>query len=262
MANVLAALSFSAFWVFDGSLPEWHHFWQPLVIALFYIGGQIGILAAVSLGDVSVATPIASSKVIIVSMLLVVFGIESPTLATWIAVVLATGGVVLINFVVPATDHKRVFLTVGLALAGASSFASFDICVQTWSPHWGTGRMVPVAYWMVGVLSLGLLPWIDSPKKLLVNKMAWRSLVIGSTLVAVQAMFLVYAIAQYGDAARINVVYSLRGLWGVLFAWLLASWFGGSEKNTATTIMLARLGGALLLVAAVAFTVLEVHRNQ
>ncbi len=122
--------------------------------------------------------------------------------------------------------------------------------------------MVPVAYWMVGVLSLGLLPWIDSPKKLLVNKMAWKSLVIGSTLVAVQAMFLVYAIAQYGDAARINVVYSLRGLWGVLFAWLLASWFGGSEKNTATTIMLARLGGALLLVAAVAFTVLEVHRNQ
>ncbi len=85
---------------------------------------------------------------------------------------------------------------------------------------------------------------------------------IGSTLVAVQAMFLVYANAQYGDAARINVVYSLRGLWGVLFAWLLASWFGGSEKNTATTIMLARLGGALLLVAAVAFTVLEVHRNQ
>lgn len=257
----MAAITFSGFWFLSGELPAWHDFWQPLVIAILYIAGQCGILAAVSLGDVSVATPIASSKVIIVSLLLVLFGIEIPTLATWLAAILATAGVVLINFVVPSTDHKRVFMTVALALAGASCFAIFDICVQTWSPQWGTGRIVPVTYWMVGLLSLGLLPWVDSPRKLATQGMAWKSLWVGSALVAIQAMFLVYAIAQYGDAARLNVVYSLRGLWGVLFAWMLASWFGGAEKNTPTTIMLARLGGAILLVAAVAFTLFEVHNS-
>jgi len=257
----MAAITFSGFWFLSGELPAWHDFWQPLVIAILYIAGQCGILAAVSLGDVSVATPIASSKVIIVSLLLVLFGIEIPTLATWLAAILATVGVVMINFVVPSTGRKRVFLTVGLALAGASCFAVFDICVQTWSPQWGTGRIVPVTYWMVGLLSLGLLPWVDSPRKAAAQGMAWKSLWVGSALVAIQAMFLVYAIAQHGDAARLNVVYSLRGLWGVLFAWMLASWFGGAEKNTPTTIMLARLGGAILLVAAVAFTVLEVHQS-
>ena len=241
-------------------MPDWTSFWQPLVIAIFYIGGQCGILAAVSLGDVSVATPVASSKVIIVSLFLMLLGVEAPSLTTWLSAILATAGVLLINFVVPSADYRRVFMTVILALAGASCFALFDISVQTWSPQWGTGRIVPVSYWMVGLLSLGLLPWVDRPRALLQKRLAWKSLSFGSLLVAIQAMFLVYAISWYGDAARINVVYSLRGLWGVLLAWLLADWFGGSEKNTPLSIMLARLAGAILLVAAVLLTVWEMRQ--
>ena len=74
-------------------------------------------------------------------------------------------------------------------------------------------------------------------------------------------MFLVYAISWHGDAARVNVVYSLRGLWGVLLAWWLAGWFGGAEKDTPTSIMLARLAGAILLVAAVLLTVWEMQQS-
>ena len=240
-----------------GPTPSWINLWQPMVVAIFYIAGQCAILAAVSLGDVSVATPIASAKVIIVSFLLVLFGSELPTLTTWLAAILATGGVVLINYVVPSNDRKKVFTTVVLALGGAFLFACFDICIQTWSPSWGTGRFVPISYWFVGLFSLTLVPWVDSPKRLLQGDLALKSLLVGSILVAVQAMFLVYAISQYGDAARVNVVYSLRGLWGVLFAWMLAGWFGGGEKNTASKIMLARMGGALLLVLAVVLTVME-----
>ena len=240
-----------------GGIPTWTKLWQPMVVAVFYIAGQCAILAAVSLGDVSVATPIASAKVIIVSFLLVVFGSELPTSTTWAAAFLATAGVVLINYVVPSKDRKKVFTTVVLALVGAFLFACFDISIQTWAPGWGTGRFVPVSYWFVGFFSLVLLPWVDSPKRLLRDGRAWKSLLIGSVLVAVQAMFLVYAISQHGDAARINVIYSLRGLWGVLFAWMLSGWFGGGERSTASKIMLARMGGALLLVLAVVLTVME-----
>jgi hypothetical protein len=86
--------------------------------------------------------------------------------------------------------------------------------------------------------------------------MPWKGLLFGSFLVAVQASFLVYSISTYGDAARINVVYSLRGLWGVVFAWLFASYFGGKEREIPARTMVFRMIGACLLVVAVVITIL------
>ena len=72
-----------------------------------------------------------------------------------------------------------------------------------------------------------------------------------------QAICIVSALAVFGDAARVNVVYSLRGLWGVLLAWAVAKRWGGSESNHSKGIMLTRLAGAAILAAAVALVILS-----
>ncbi|MDA7865122.1 EamA/RhaT family transporter, partial [bacterium] len=55
----------------------------------------------------------------------------------------------------------------------------------------------------------------------------------------------------FGDAARVNVVYALRGLWGVALAWLAAKIWGGAEAEHTRSTMLLRVVGATILTSAV-----------
>ena len=252
---MLAAVLFTFFLALGGSWPGVQYLWQPALVGLLYMAGQIFIFSAVSVGDVSVAAPVASLKVVIVAILLTVLASSTPSTAVWIAAMLATLGVFLINFFVPEDRRANVAVTAALALAAGCTFALFDVCVQMFTPRWGTGWLVPVSYWFVGAFSLALIPFVESPKTLLRDK-RWKSLLLGSLLIAIQASFLVYSVSTFGNAASINVVYSLRGLWGVVFAWMLASYFGGSESKIPRNTMLFRLAGASLLVTAVIIAIL------
>ena len=72
---------------------------------------------------------------------------------------------------------------------------------------------------------------------------------------ATQTMSMCYCLAQFGDAPRINIVYALRGLWGVILAWLLAKTLRTNEASVGRPIMLRRLAGAVLLTGAVVLAV-------
>ena len=233
--------------------------WQPAVIATLYVCGQVFILSALKCGDVSVVTPVAGIKVLMVAGLLSLFSVRPPSATVWLAALLATLGIVLINFAMPRGGRKSVLIAVVLAISAALSFALFDVCLQAWSNNWGIGRLPPIMYWMVGLFSLALVPWFDKPSSL--RAKPWKSLLIGSLFVALQATCLVYSLSVYQDAARINVVYSLRGLWGVGFAWcaawVFADWFGGQESELSSRTMVSRLCGASLLVIAVVMTILS-----
>ena len=76
-------------------------------------------------------------------------------------------------------------------------------------------------------------------------------MVIGTLLMAVQAMSMSYSLSAFGDATRINIVYALRGLWAVILAWALARLFSGHEAQHSGRVMLMRLFGAGLLTASV-----------
>lgn len=256
VANMMASVLFLYFLSLEGTWPGWSHLWEPALIGALYLAGQSFILVAVNVGDVSVAAPVASLKVLVVALLLTVLAGSTPAPAIWVAACLATTGVFLINFFVPTHGRANVMMTALLAFLAACTFALFDVCVQMFSPKWGTGALAPISYGFVALFSLILIPWIDRPGPLF-REMRWKSLLIGCGLVAIQASFLVYSVSTFGNAASINVVYSLRGLWGVVFAWTLASYFGGNELKTPTRTMLIRLAGASLLVTAVIVTILS-----
>ena len=108
---------------------------------------------------------------------------------------------------------------------------------------------------VAGILSVVFLPKVDGPKRLRELK-ATKWMLGGTLLMAIQAMSMCFALAEFGDAPRVNIVYALRGLWSVMLAWLLARTLGTNEATLSRTVMLRRLAGALMLTAAVSMVII------
>lgn len=148
----------------------------------------------------------------------------------------------------------NLLLTIVLAMLASVSFGTFDVIVQDFAQDWGV-RLVPVSYWIVALLSLGFLPFVDL--KHLKSGAARAPLLAGTLLIALQAMCIVSTVSIFGDAARVNVMYTMRGMWGVLLAWLVAVTWGGSEASLPRSVMLMRVLGASFLTSAVILVVLS-----
>ncbi|MEM6822693.1 MAG: EamA/RhaT family transporter, partial [Verrucomicrobiota bacterium] len=74
---------------------------------------------------------------------------------------------------------------------------------------------------------------------------------ISSVLIALQAVFLAFAIGYFSDPAGANIVYSSRGLWSVLMVWCVGHWFSNRESEAGKQVLLIRLFGASMIVAAI-----------
>ncbi|WP_246109873.1 EamA family transporter [Roseimaritima multifibrata] len=261
LANVWAAILFSPLWFLGGTMQPLSLFWQPAVIAVLFIMGQVLTFYAISKGDVSVAAPVLGIKVLLVAVLATLLTSDQLSGIVWAAAAIATIGIGMVQWsarrprgsVVSKSAHGAGW-TIGFAALSACSFALFDVLVQNWSPAWGSGRFLPLVFWMVAILSLGFLPFIK-PVALKDPKLRpW--LLLGTLLIALQAICIVFALSRFGDATRVNVVYALRGLWGVGLAWWIAVRWGGSEADHSPRVMVMRLAGASLLTAAVVMVVL------
>ena len=56
----------------------------------------------------------------------------------------------------------------------------------------------------------------------------------------------------WGNATAVNIVYSTRGLFSVLVVWLAGHWFANTERQAGRAVLVSRLIGALLILAAIA----------
>lgn len=261
LANLWAAVLFSPLWWLGGTMQPLSLFWQPAVIAVLFILGQVLTFYAISKGDVSVAAPILGLKVIMVAVLATVLTSDQLPPIVWAAAAIATLGIALVQWsarrpqagTATRPAHGAGW-TILFATLSAGSFALFDVLVQNWAPAWGSGRFLPLVFWMVAILSLGFLPFLKPTALRDPRVRPW--LLGGTLLIALQAICIVFALSQFGDATRVNVVYALRGMWGVGLAWWIATRWGGSEADHSRQVMLTRLAGAVLLTAAVVMVVL------
>ena len=252
VANFWAALLFSTLWFTETKPVPWDSVWQPVLIGFLYILGQSLTFLALEHGDVSVAAPVLSTKIVAVAVLLVAISGERLSTVLWAAVVMAMGGIILVQRTDQPTQRDRLLWSIAFALAAATTFALFDVLVQdiaNWAPKWGSGHFLPILFWVGALASLAYLPLIDHSK--------WKTpglklpLFTGTLCIGLQALCIVCTLAYFGDAARVNVVYALRGLWGVVLAWMFASRFDMQEQHLSRNTMLTRLMGAILLTAAV-----------
>jgi drug/metabolite transporter (DMT)-like permease len=229
--------------------------WPPAVtIALAFVGGQLGTYLAFQLGDVSLATPVFGVKIILVAAISSLLAGRPVEPRLWVASLLATIGIAVIHADAGGSaggrSRRRAVLAIILALLAATSLSLFDVGLQHYGREYGAEAFLTTMFVFTGVLSLSLLPWADSPLHLRAIRAGWP-LVVSAVLMAAQAMSISYALGRYGDATRVNIVYSLRGLWSVALAWLLVRLAASPEDNHSPRTLAIRLLGAVLLTAAV-----------
>jgi len=250
ICNWLTAFLFLGLWPLGGTIPAGYLFWQPAVVALLFVAGQIFTFMALERGDVSVATPVMGTKVILVALFSTMIMPETVPVKLWAAAGMSFFGVVFLNRQGQGQPHPHLTTTIGFAMKAALAYALFDVLVMKWAPGWGMGRFLPVMMWMAGLYSLIFIPMFRRPLRE-ISRPAWRILWLGAFFIGAQAVILISTLAMFGDATAVNVVYGSRGLWSVLAVWWVGSWFKNSEHLLGAEMMRWRLLGAGLISAAV-----------
>lgn len=263
LCNGVMALLFQLLWLLPGRVSDPTQLLAPLGCGVLFFLGQVFTFRAISSGDISVATPLLGTKVILVALFSLLFiGKPLPGL-WWIASLLASIGIALISYA-PGGLHHRLAVTVGLSFSAAAVYALTDVFVQKWVPSVGYSRFAPVMFGTMGSLSLVYLPGLfSSPvdasahsQRRFLNGFPKGSrpwLFLGALLLAFQSLAMYSAIGLHGSATLTNILYGSRCLWSVLLVWILGTVAGDfSPREGRFAIMARRLVGALLLFGAMA----------
>lgn len=255
VSNLVIGLAFAPFWLLGGAPIEPSLLWQPLLVAILFVGGQVFGFLALHYGDVSVATPVLGLKILLVALASALMLPDPVPLRWWIAAALVALAVLLLSRGESRPRHSvgRTILSSALA---AASFALFDVLVQIWSPVWGVGRFLPITCGLLALLSFAFIPFFSAPLRS-IPRPARSWLAGGSLLLALQSVLFVYAVGAFGDATVMNVVYSSRGLWSVLAVWLVGHWFASEEQTLSPRVLRSRLAGAALMLSAIALVILR-----
>jgi len=254
--NVLLAVFFLQFYDWSRFPEVGEPFWPVILLGVFFVLGQGFTILALSLGEVSIVSPVMGLKVIMVNVILAVGLREMLPLKVWIAAGLSVLGVAALQ----ANPGRHVrpphtVLAMVCAFVSAGFFAAADVVIQYWSPKLGFELFVPPAMMLSAVFALlFLLP--DGAGVLRLSGKAWKVLVPGGILLAGQSLLLIFAIARYQQVAQINIVYSSRGIWSVVFVWLLGHLFANMEfKRSGNALVVYRLAGSVLITLAIALAV-------
>lgn len=250
-ANWACALIFLPWWISQGWADvAWTLYWQPAVGGLLFLAAQVLMFLAITRGDVSVAAPVMGVKVIFVALFSTVLLAEDVPLRWWIGAGLSAAAVGLLNLG-GATQHRRVGQTILQTMAAAVLFGLSDVLVQKWAPGWGAGNYFPPLFMMVGIYSFGLLKFANGGLRGM-SAQAWRWVLPGAGFNALTNAGIAITLGVWGQATAVNIVYSSRGLFGVLFVWMAGHWFANTERQAGGGALLARLIGALAMIAAIA----------
>ena len=264
--NGTMAVLYLPFWLgADGAALRTHWF-QPLLVAVVFLFGQLFTFAALQRGDVSVATPLLGAKVVFVP--LVAAGLFLDTIAHrwWLAAAFSAAGVVVVTRAVPwrppttaggLPQRTAVLSTAACSLGAAGSFALSDVLFQHWSRPVGVSGFIAMMYSALGLLTVVLyLPRLGAGLwRLPADSIGRRTLGLGCLLQAGQNLSMSLVLSLYGHATTVNVIYSSRCLWSVILAWAVGRWLGGAEAKLPRAVLWARLFGAALLFTALCLAV-------
>ena len=137
-----------------------------------------------------------------------------------------------------------------------------DTVIQRGAPDFGAFNFLAAIFATLGLISALLWPWVGRPEvQTPVRAHGW---LIGAILLtAAQGLLMTLSIGIWQDATGVNVVYSLRGVWGVVLVGLVGRWFGNTERHDAGARTLwFRFAGAALILLAVVLTFTNAQNPQ
>ena len=249
LTNWVQAAIFSLLWLIPTEHPATAtHVMHAVISGTVFFVGQVFTFLALSRGDVSVATPVLGSKVIFVALFTVLLGAAAVTPAMWAAVALTAVATALLG-ASGRVKRDALFRSLLYGFSAAAAFAFTDVLQQRWVKAWGFSHYAATMFLTVAVLSFGLVPFFRESLRAL-PAAAWRWGLAGGALLAVQALGIAWSIVNLG-ATTTNVLYTSRGIGSVVLVWSVGHWFGNAERTQGRAVMLRRLAGSALLLAAI-----------
>ena len=239
--------------------PNASGFWGAILAGTALFLGRICAIRALSHGDLSHATPLLGTKTVFVAVLTSLF-LEDPITPGLMAGAVLTSLAVALLSITPTPLAKswwpRKFdrATTFWALLAAFFFALTDIVVQKFARLLGVGWFQPLMFFTLALLTpLLFISRLRHPSSLqaLLPASSRPSTIGGSAVIGFQTSLVILVIGIFGHATATNVVYAARGLWAVL----LEGAVGGGAAANDRRILILRLTGAALLLAAVALAV-------
>jgi len=254
ISNLTSALIFQLLLPLGGTF-HLELLWQPALVGVLFLLGQLLNYLALQRGDVSVATPVLGVKIILVALFTTLLLTQGVAAKLWAAAALSSIAIALLNRTGGA-KHHHVLSTILYAGASATMFALFDVLVQKWSPAWGAGRFLPAMLGFVAAFSVVLIPFFHAPLTA-VPRRAWPWLMGGCVFIGSQSLVFVMTIVKFHNATSANVIYSSRGLWSVVAVWAVGHWFANLERRHGARVLRWRLAGAALMMAAIALVLVK-----
>ncbi|MDD5262989.1 MAG: EamA family transporter [Methylacidiphilales bacterium] len=250
LSNAMMAVLFGPFVFFGHGPLTFTPWWPPVLFGFLFFIGQVLTFLSLTRGDVSIVTPILGSKVVLVAVFLVVLLHEKLRASVWVAAILTTAGIALLQQGNHQAHRGRILRTVLLSIATSCCFALVDIITKYWCPLIGFFRMLPASFLVTFLLSFALLPFFRKPLIHLPEK-SGKVLLLAIILLALQSVGMAIAIGYYGDAAGSNIVYGSRGLWSIALVWWIGHHFKNDESKTSLRILLFRVAGSALILSAI-----------
>lgn len=247
--NLILGLNFQWLLLFHDRPFDWAPLAHAFLPGLLFFLGQIFTFVALDKGDASIATPVLGTKIVLVAAFTVLVIGESVPLLWWIAAIMSTSAIILLQHGNPV-GRKKVLLTVFLSFLSAACYAMAEVFVQRYAPVYGPFLFLPLMFASVAALSFLILPF-KGPALLSFPRDGKAWFWIGCSLMAFQAIVVVSSIGIGGKATAVNIVYSSRGMVTVVLVWLVGHWFHNTESTAGVGVMGKRLAAAGLITAAI-----------
>lgn len=222
--------------------------WQPWAIAIIagaaLFLGRILSVGALEAGDLSIVGPLLGMKTLLVACFSFATGQNELNTGLWIAAILVTVGVVLLQKGPQSlSKHRR---KAALYAAGASIlFAACDILVVKTRGKLGIGWLSPTLFITVALLT----PLLGRPAP--TPPAARTPVKLGAVIMGFQTSMVIMLIGLTGQAVMINIVYATRALWTVV----VDRYFG--KGGGVQEFFAYRMTGAALVVASIVIVIFQ-----
>lgn len=229
----------------------WGHIGYPVLAGSAFFAANVLNFKAIEAGDVSLVTPLMGTKVLFVA-LFARWTFGAPGGATQVlAAAMTTVGIFLLG-VTENRGGRWLGPATAYALASSCCFASCDILMQQWAPAFGVFHFLPIMFLCVGLWSVASIA-VRGP----IGNVSWvrggKWVTVAALMMGAQALLIATSISLFRDATGVNIVYSLRGIWGVVFVWLLGKRVASLERGSVSpgSLWVRALGSVLILAAVI-----------
>ncbi|MBD5778100.1 DMT family transporter [Pelagicoccus sp. NFK12] len=249
ISNLAMFLAAFPLWFFGEPIESPSALLIPLGVGVAFFVGQLLTCLAIHRGDVSLLTPLLGTKTVFVALIVSFAMGERLEPSVWLGAFLSAIAILLMGGGSTA-DRGKVTLTIFLGVGSALWFAGADSLVASVGLELGFHTMVAGMFTGVMLCSFGLVPLFKSNMSS-ISRSTWKWMGAGAVLMAVQAGLMAFVLSTYGKATVVNILYSSRGIWSVLLVWWIGHWFSNEEQRLSRGVLLRRLVGSVLLLAAI-----------